>query len=533
ATKYEDKYLQGTYENGEQVGGRIEYVRFFSLIAVFIMGIACINFMNLATARASRRFKEIGIKKVAGAKRGTLAGQYLLEAVLVALVSLALALIMVLLVLPIFNQITGKQLHLQLSWEFLILLIGLAVGTGILSGSYPALYLSGFKPIAILKGRLNASTGELWTRRGLVVIQYAIAAVLIVLVTVIYQQMDYIQNKNLGYNKDQVLHFYIEGKLGDVPQLESFLTEVKRLSGVQRASAARVAMTGDTWGVGGIRWPGSTPEDYTYFQHVIAYDDLFEALDIEMATGRAYSSAFTNEDKKVIFNEAAIAFMGLEDPIGKQITFWGQEKEIIGVVKNFHFASFHEKIAPMIINYWPDRLSSIIVKIESGQESGVLSEIEALYESHNPGFLFDAKFLDSNFQELYASEKRVSTLSTNFAGIAILIACLGLFGLAAFTAERRVKEIGIRKVMGASLFNIVYMLSTGFAKLVMIAVVLALPISYFLASQWLEGFSYRIDLVWWYFVGSGLLVLLIAVLTVGGQTVRAALQNPVKNLRSE
>ena len=531
--RYSDRYLNGKYENGKQVGGRISYVRFFSLIAIFIIGIACINFMNLSTARASRRFKEIGIKKVAGASRSTLALQYLIEAIFITLIALALALILAAFFLPQFNAITGKHLLLDFSFQFILSMIGIAVFAGLISGSYPALYLSGFKPIAILKGKLTRSSGEIWTRKGLVVLQYSISVVLIVLVTIIYHQVEFIQNKSLGYNKDEVVHFVLDGKLKEQKHLDTFLNELNQLPGVRNVSSARVAMTGDTWGVGGIYWPGQIPNDPTYFQHIIAYYDLFETLDIELAAGRPFSRDFNNEDQKVIFNEAAIRHMGIEDPIGKRIKFWGREKEIVGVVKDFHFASLHEEIKPTIINFWPERLSSVMVKLEAGREAEALTQMESLYMEHNPEFLFESKFLDSNFQDLYSSEQRVSVLSRYFAGIAILISCLGLFGLAAFTAERRVKEIGIRKVLGASVVSIVRMLSGDFTKLVVTAICVGLPISYFVGHSWLGSFAYRISLEWWYFVISGFAVILIALAAVGWQTVKAAVRNPVDNLRSE
>jgi putative ABC transport system permease protein len=531
--KYADEYLHGEYDGGVQSGGRITYVRSFILIAIFILSIACINFMNLATARASRRLKEIGIKKVVGARRPALALQFLTEAVFIAFIGLALAIIFVAVLLPQFNELTGKQLSLSLEPQFVSALLGITLVTGLLSGSYPALYLSGFTPISILKGKLKASMAELWTRKGLVVLQYAVSVTLIVAVVVVYMQLDFIQSKNLGYSKEQIVHFSLEGKLENEETLATFLDQARDIPGVTMASATRSKLTGHGWGVGGLFWEGSEAKDAIYFEHMIAYYDLLETLDIELAEGRAFSRDYTTENDKVIFNEAAIAHMGLEDPIGKTITFWGNKKEIIGVVKDFHFDSFHEQVKPMLISFWPDRLAEFMVKIKTGREKETLAQLEDLYLNFNPGFLFDYQFLDNDFQELYESEKRVSALSNYFAGVAVLISCLGLFGLAAFTAERRIKEIGIRKILGASTVGVVQMLSGDFIKMVIVAIVIALPVSYMVANEWLDSFVYRIDLEWWFFASAGAVTLLIAWLAIGWQTVKAAQQNPVKNLRYE
>ncbi|MDN5200985.1 ABC transporter permease [Fulvivirgaceae bacterium BMA10] len=531
--KYSDEYLYGEYEGGVQSGGRITYVKLFSIIGIFILVIACINFMNLSTARASRRLKEIGVKKVVGARKATLTFQYLMEAVVIAFLALLLALIFVFILLPEFNAITGKQLGISFNLDLMLTLFGITLLTGLMSGSYPALYLSGFKPIAILKGKLNTSVGEIWTRKGLVIIQYTVSVILIVSVLVVYNQIDFIQNKDLGYNKDQIIHFDVEGKMEQAEHMDTFLDQMRNIPGVVMASSTRTKLTGDNWGVGGIEWEGKSADDAIYFQHMIAYYDLIEVLGIELANGRSFSRDFSAENTKVIFNEAAIAHMGLENPVGKIIRFRGQNKEIIGVVKDFHFDSFHESVKPMMINFMPNVLSQFMVKIEADRGKETLKSLEKLYLNSNPGFLFDYKFLDNDFQELYASEQRVSILSNYFAGVAILISCLGLFGLAAFTAERRIKEIGIRKILGAGMFGIVRMLSADFTKMVMVAIIIASPVSYLLAKEWLNSFAYRIDLEWWFFVGSGVITLLIAWLAVGWQTIKAAQQNPVNNLRYE
>lgn len=531
--KYTDEYLYGSYENGIQAGGRITYVKLFSIIALFILIIACINFMNMSTAKASRRLKEIGIKKVIGANRKTLIFQYMTEAIGIAFMALLLAIVFVILLLPEFNQITGKQLSITISSGFVFSLLGITIFTGLLSGSYPALYLSGFKPALILKGKLNSSVGEVWTRKGLVIIQYTVSIILIVSVLIVHQQIEFIQNKNLGYTKEQIIHFNREGKTLDDNHMDTFLAELKNIPGVLDASSTRNAMTGDGWGVGGFDWEGKDPNDYTQFQNMIAYYGLIEMLDIKVVQGRSFSKDFSEENTKVILNESAIKRMQLKNPIGKFIGFRNKKREIIGVIKDFHFESLHEDIKPMIINLWPERLTKFMVKIKIGEEQETLALLKDFYEKNNPGFLFDYMFLDENYQQLYIAEQRVSKLSRYFAILAIIISCLGLFGLVSFTAERRKKEIGIRKVLGDSSAHISFLLSKEFVKLVLVAIAIGLPISYMLIDNWLSGFAYKTGANLWYFLTAGMLVLIVTICTVSTQTIIAANRNPVDALRDE
>lgn len=528
---YSKNYLYGNYENGKQAGGRIDYVRLFSVIAVFILLIACINFMNLSTAKASRRLKEVGIKKAIGAGRSALVFQYLGESMLMAILSLIMAIVLVLLFLPQFNQITGKQLYLPFNTSLILSFLSITLVTGLIAGSYPALYLSGFDPVAVLKGKLNKSVGELWARKGLVVLQFTLSIILIVSVFVVYKQIEFAQNKNLGYDKDNILYFNRAG--WEQGPLETFLSEARKIPGVLRASSIGHDMTGHIAATYGVQWPGKDPDDKTEFEMMPVGYDMLELLEIEMAAGRTFSKEFSTDTAKIIFNEAAIEHMGFTDPVGKVIV-WGDEKmEIIGVVKNFHFESLHEEVKPMMFWLDPQRTWAIAVKIEAGKEQATIAQLQPLFQTFYPGFPFDYKFLDQEYQAMYMAEQRVSTLSKYFAGIAILISCLGLFGLAAFTAERRLKEIGIRKILGSGDWNIVYLLSSDFTKMVLVAILIALPISYFMAVKWLENFAFSIKLEWWYFAGAGLLALLIAWFTVGLQTVKAARVNPVDCLRDE
>lgn len=522
---FSEHYLHGTYEGGKQVGGRIEYVKLFTIIAILILIIACINFMNLSTARASKRLKEIGIKKAVGAKRKTFLFQFLGESVLMSVMSLFVALLMVVLLLPQFNTIIGKQLTLQLDIDIVVLILGITFATGLLAGSYPALYLSGFNAVTVLKGKLSSSLGELWTRKGLVIVQFTLSIILIVSVLVVYKQIEFAQNQNLGYSKDNILYFKAEGKIKE--KLPTFLAELKNASGIKNASSTTHSMIGHNWSTS-LEWEGMDPDNETNFQIVGVDYDFIETMGMQIVDGRGFNRAY-GDSIGMIFNQTAIKAMGIEDPIGKIVE---GRIPIIGVVKDFHFKSFHDKVEPLFMAIMP-QVNKVMVRIEAGKEKIAIKEIQEMYQAFNPGFPFEYEFLDDNYSALYESEQRVAVLSKYFAGLAILISCLGLFGLAMFTAERRKKEISIRKVLGQTATQVTLMLSSEFAKLVLVAIIIALPIAYLLANNWLSGFAYRIPLKFWYFLGAGLIALSIALLTVGSQAINAANKNPVDGLREE
>lgn len=527
---FSSSYLYGYYRMDG--GGRIEYVRLFSIIAIFILLIACINFMNLSTAKASRGLKEVGIKKAMGASRKTLIYRYLGESLFLAFLSLFTSILLILFFLPNFNEITGKQISLGFDVQLVLTVLLITVLTGAIAGSYPAFYLSGFNSISVLKGKLNASVGEVWARKGLVVFQFAISVILIVSVLVAYKQIEYIQSKSLGYNKDNVIHLEIEGKVAE--NLETFISEVKKVPGIISVSSMGQNIVGAGLNVWQIdQWEGKKPGDKVSFEMRPVSYGLIETLGIEMAEGRAFSEKFSTEDSKIILNEAAIREMGLKDPIGNTISIQGTTLAIIGVTKDFHFASLHQKVNPLFFVYRPSWTNKVMAKIDSDHQKETVEQLQQFYQAFNPGFPFHYQFLDENYQAQYAAEQRVATLSRYFAGIAIMISCLGLFGLAAFTAERRLKEIGIRKVLGSSEFQIIKLLSGDFTKMVIVAICIALPLSYFIAKNWLDNFAFKIDLEWWYFISAGIIALAIAWFTVGTQAIKAARINPVDTLKDE
>lgn len=529
AKPYSDNYLYGQYENGLQAGGRIEYVRLFSIIALFILLLACINFMNLSTAKAAKRVKEVGVKKALGAGRGTLIAQHLGESTAMTLLAFVVAILLVLLFLPTFNDLTGKQLGLNWDTKLWFGALGIALLTSLLAGSYPAFYLSGFKPIGVLKGQLSASVAELWTRKGLVVFQFAVSILFLVSMLVIYQQIEFVQNKHLGYNQNNLLYFEMEGKATANP--EGFLAALRKIPGVESVSnmPGNIIMSSGN-GSPDVLWKGQR----LAFQNVGISFDMIETLGLEMRSGRSFSREFSSDTAKLIFNEKAIEMMGLAEPIaGQIIDFQDRKVEILGVVKNFHLQSLHEPIKPLFFRF--DRLYAVtvMVRIAAGSEAKTLAALTQFYKDYNPGYVFDYTFLDQTYQAQYVAEKRVGLLSRYFGGLALLISCLGLFGLAAFSAERRSKEIGIRKVLGASVASVLRLLSKDFVQLILLAIVLALPLSWYLMKEWLAGFAYRIELRWWYFALAALVALGIALLTLSTQAMKAALANPVESLRDE
>ena len=531
--KYADVYLYGNYENGVLTGGRIMYVKLFSIIAVFILVIACINFMNLSTAKASRRIKEVGIKKAVGAGRNSLMLYYLGESILISYISMTLAVLLVDVFMEQFNNITGKQLSLHLDGGLVLTLAGIGLVTGILAGSYPAVYISGFAPAAVLKGKLNTSLGELWARKGLVVFQFALSVILIVSVLIVYKQIEYVQSANLGYERENILYLYREGKVNDFQTMETLISEFKRVPGVINVSSSSHNLTGHNSGTWGLTWEGKDPEDKTEFENFTVNYDMMETLGIQMEAGRMFSRNYPADTAKLIITRKGIDFMGIKNPIGAKVNLWGRDMQIIGIAKDFHYESLHENIKPVFFRLGPDDTNLIMVKVASKQQAAVIEQLRTLYTTVNPGFAFDYKFLDAQYQSQYIAEQRVSILSRYFAGLAILISCLGLFGLAAFTAERRVKEIGIRKVLGSSELGIVYLLSSEFTKTVFLSIVIALPVSYLLCQYWLQGFAFRIPLKIAYFLFAGLAAILIAWITVGIQALKAAKLNPVKCLKEE
>jgi putative ABC transport system permease protein len=533
ATKFSDKYLYSNFENGVQTGGRIAYVKLFSVIAIFILAIACINFMNLSTAKASRRLKEVGIKKVMGAGRRTLVLQYIGESMMMTFFSLALAIVWMAILLPVFNEVTGKQMDLRFNTSQVLAIIGIVVVTGLLAGSYPAFYLSGFNPVTVLKGKLNTSFGELWIRKGLVVFQFTLSIIFIAAVLIVYKQLNLIQSKNLGYSRDNIIHFEIPLEMDSVKlnAASAFVTRLNSIAGVVNASSYYHNLTGDHGAISGFEWPGKNPNTDIEFSNLEVGFNFLETMGIAIKQGRNFSKS-NNAHNEIIFNETAIREMGLEDPVGETIKFWGMERQIVGVAADFNFESLYNSVKPCFFQVYPV-LPNVMVKVKAGTEKQTIGNIEKSFMQFAPGMSFDYRFLDDDYQALYASEKRVGVLSWVFAALAIIISCLGLFGLAAFTAQRRQKEIGIRKVIGASVSGVAILLSSEFMKLIIVAMMVAFPLVWWAMNSWLNDFAYRVAIRADIFVITAASALMITVLTIGFQAIKAAMANPVKSLRTE
>ena len=530
---FTEKYLHSTFKNGQIVGGRIEYVRIFSIIAIFILLIACINFMNLATARSAKRAKEVGIRKVIGAARFSLIRQFLGEAMLLTFISLFVSILMVILLLPAFNDLTGKQMALPINESFFWLrLVLLFILVSFIAGSYPSLFLSSLIPIKVLKGKLKFSWSAAFFRKSLVVFQFALSIIMIAGMIVIYRQLDYVQTKNLGYDRENLLYIPMEGDLGK--KYNAFKEEVSKITAIKSVSKIRQSPTKISSHTGDIKWEGKDPNVIASFVNTVVGYDFAKTMNLSFVEGRDFSKEYGTDTAGFIINETALNKIGYEDPIGKSLWWGKREGKIIGVVKDFHFASMHQAIEPIIIALDDKRQwGTMLVRIEKGKTREGLAGLEKIYKALNPKFPFTYKFSDLEFERLYKSEQVISRLVNYFAFLAIFISCLGLFGLATFTAEQRIKEIGVRKVLGATIPNIFSLMSTNFLRPVVIAMFIAFPVAWYMMNNWLQDFAYKIDIEWWMFAIAGLLTIVIALLTISYQSIRSAVSNPIKSLRTE
>lgn len=519
--------------------GNIQYVYIFSAVALFVLLIACINFMNLSTARSANRAKEVGIRKVLGTEKKTLVQQFLLESILTVIIALIIGIGIAALVLPLFNDVSAKSFSAKdfVSGRIVLFILLVPFVVGVLAGIYPAFFLSRFKPVTVLKGSSVGIFKKSNLRSVLVVFQFATSIILIIGTVVVYRQLQYIQNKNLGFNKEQVLIINGTGALQN--NAEVFKNEVRNLPGVTSASFtgylpvsssarsdnsfSKSAVMDSKTGVNMQRWT----VDYDYIN----------TLGMQMIQGRNFSREFGSDSSGVIVNEMAAKLLGFSSPLGEKIYTYNNRNEpiaynIIGVVKNFHFESLRQNIGPLCMMLGDARFLTSF-KVSTSNIQALVKQIESKWKVMAPGMPFSYRFLDDSFDEMYRSEQRVGKIAITFAVLAILIACLGLFGLVTYAAERRIKEIGIRKVLGATISNIIGMLSKDFLLLVVIAAVISFPIAWWGMNQWLQDFAYRIDISWWIFIIAGLMAAVIALITVSFQAIRAALANPVKNLRTE
>ncbi|WP_299756495.1 ABC transporter permease [uncultured Pontibacter sp.] len=527
-----EMYLFGDFTGSKATGGNVENVRLFAVVAVFILIIACINFMNLATARSAKRAKEVGVRKAIGANKSALIQQFMVESVLVAFLALFIAVNLIGILLPHFNDLTGKFIELNLSDpSLLLMLLGVAILTGVVSGSYPAFFLSSFNPAVVLKGTAKLSKSVSVFRKGLVVFQFILSALLIISTLVVYLQLHFIRTKNIGLNRENVVLLPLEGELLD--RYDVMKEEMLKVPGVTGLTAANQnpLMVGNS--TGDIAWEGKDPNADILFSILKVDYDFLETMGVQMKEGRSFSKEFGAEESKVIINEEAARLMQMKEPVGQWLGRGDERAAIIGVVKDFKTTSMHETMKPLVMMLDMNDANTVFVRVTSGQTAEVLSAMEGIVKKHNPAFPFEYHFLDEDFERMYKTEAIMGQLTKYFAGIAIFISCLGLFGLALFTAEQRTKEIGIRKVLGASVSSIVYMLSKNFLKLVLIANLIALPLGWYFMSGWLNNYADRMELSWWIFTFAFISTFLIAMLTLSFHAIKTAVANPVTSLRSE
>jgi ABC-type antimicrobial peptide transport system permease subunit len=535
--RFGDKYLYGNFVNGKPASGRIEYIRIFGSVAIFILLIACINFMNLATAQSVKRAREVGVRKVVGSSRKQLIGQFFAESLSFSFIALIISTVLLIALLPYFNQFTGKHIELPLVhldfWIFLILLVLL---TGLIAGSYPALYLSSLQPVRILKGVVRFTRGSVLFRKGLTVFQFVLSIILLVSTIVVTRQTNYVQRTNLGYNRENLIYTRIEGELSDQKKYLLFKQELANMPGigwVDRSTEAPHAM--DFVVTDAVNWEGKDKNADVGFKPASVGFDFVRLMGLQIAAGRDFSRAIAGDSTDAfLVNEEAVREMGMKNPIGKWVSAWKKKGQIIGILKDYHTHSLREPIKPVILDVKEyEYFGVIIVRSLPGKTKEALASMEKIYKEINPNYPFSYQFVDEEYKNLYNNELIISKLSILFASLAILISCLGLLGLVKFSAEQRTKEIGIRKVLGASVGQIVVIFSKDFLKLIFIAFLIAVPIAWYSMHHWLEDFAYKIDVSWWIFALAAVISAIVALSTMGYQAIKAGIANPVKSLRWE
>ncbi len=533
---FKDQYLMSSFTNGKPDKGRVEYLRIFSGVAIFILIIACVNFTNLATSRATKRGKEIGVRKVIGSTKHSIVLQFLGEAFLLTSLAGILSILIIYLVMPAFNLFTGKQIQMPIndpmSWTYFL---GIIFATAILAGAYPAFYMSSLKPVKVLKGLVRFNQASRMFKRGLTVFQFGLSILLLIATIVVSKQTNYVQNTNLGYEKENVIYLRVEGTLTQEEKYNVFKNRLLGLPGVAMVDRSSEAPHDMTFEIAGpFKWQGMEEGTQLAFKPTSVGYDFLEMMGLEVVEGRGFSKNNPTDSSAFMINETALKMMNLQDPLGKQISAWGKSGRIIGILKDYHTHSLKEPIKPLIVDIKEDLdFGVIMIKSELGQTVEALGSLEIANSEINPEYPLDYEFMDLEYAKLYESENVMSSLSNIFAVLAIAISCLGLLGLAIFSSEQRVKEIGIRKVLGASVSSIIQLFSRDFLKLVGLSFLIAAPVSGYLMQQWLQNFAYKINITWWMYLLTGIASIAIAFLTVAYQTVKAAKTNPIQNLRSE
>jgi len=526
-------YLRGKFVDGKQQGGRIEYVRLFSIIGIFVLLIACINFMNLSTAKSQKRAKEVGVRKVVGAENSSLIFQFLSESLLLTFIASIFALLLVTLTLPFFNELTGKTLSIPYAeGGFYLYLLIIVLFTGIVAGSYPAFYLSATKVVAVFKNNMKAGKNVVLARKGLVLVQFILATTLIVSTVVIYQQINYALQKDLGYTKEQLLILPLEGQLG--ANYTAFKTRLEQIPEIQSISRSTHNLLGRNSNTGGVSWEGKDPNFTALFEIMHIDYGFLETVGITLVKGEDFNiNKGADSLQGAIINEKAYRLITQDNPDATSFALYDEERNITGVVADFHFQSVHQNMEPVIFLLNPDYAGQGFIRLNTGDIQNTIASIENIAAEINPDFPFQYSFMDENYAKMYNEDIRLRDLAKYFSILTILISCLGLLGLSAHIAEQKTKEIGIRKVLGASTFSILNVINKEFLIIVLISIAIGSGMAYWFMQDWLSDYAYRIDFEWWFIPLAAILILTIAYLTVTLQSFKAARVNPVNSLKTE
>ncbi len=527
-------HLYADFKNGVNVGGAIKYVWLFGIIGIFVLLLACINFMNLSTARSEKRAKEVGIRKAIGSVRSQLIYQFFMESMVMVLISFAVAVLLALLILPFFNSISGKNMNIPWTNAFFWLMgIGFTLFTGIIAGSYPAFYLSSFQPVKILKGTFKAGPLAALPRKVLVVMQFSISVAMIIGTLIVFQQIQFSKNRPMGFANDGVVTLPMNtSEIHD--HFEAVKNELEKTGAVVAMAESGSPLTGIWSSTSGISWQGKDPNLAVDFLRENISIDYPKVVDWKIAAGRNFSKDFPSDSLGMILNESAVKFMGLQNPVGEKIRWFDETFTVVGVSKDMVMSSPYEPVRPSIFVLSSGYESFVSLKLNPSQSAHQsIAAVETVFKKFNPSQPFTYNFSDDEYAKKFGAEERVGKLAGFFAILAIFISCLGLFGMASFVAEQRTKEIGVRKVLGASVFNVWQLMSKDFVVLVFISLFIAIPVAYYFMNQWLLNYTYRTGISWWIFAAAGVTALLITLLTVSFQAIKAGLMNPVKSLRTE
>ncbi|MBI1770751.1 MAG: ABC transporter permease [Bacteroidetes bacterium] len=529
-----DSYLYGKFENGKQAGGRIEYVRIFFGVGILVLIIASINFMNLTTARSTKRAKEVGLRKTVGAVKAQLAFQFMAESMMMVILSSVLAIGISYLMLPLFNEIAGKKISLDLlTSQSIIVLASVVIFTGLISGSYPALYISGFNPARVLKGQMKSGEGASMFRKVLVVTQFSLSIILIISTLVVFRQLNFIRNKDIGMDRKNVAYMWMKGDMRK--HSEAIREELSRDPAVEFASLSSANPIDFGNSTSGLEWAGKDPKEQILFSNFSIDYNFIQTLGIKIKMGRTFKQELTTDTANFIVNETAAKAMGFdENAVDQPLTLWKNRKgKIIGVVKDFNFQSVHSKVDPLFMLYDSGWYNVIFVRYKEGQMSGALKAMEKINKNYAASYPFESNILDQDWENLYMTEDRFGKLFNYFSALSIIISCLGLFGLSAFSAEQRTKELGVRKVMGASVPTLVQLMAKEFAWLVLIATIIGCPLGWYAMDWWLKSYAYHIEVGTLTLIIAAALCLVISMLTVSYHSAKAAMVNPVRSLRYE